>query len=351
MKQLGLSIALLGLSTFLVAPAGAQVVNAVLGGTVSDPSGASIAKVAVTARNVNTGIVTSGVTNEAGSYEFPSLQPGTYTLSAAASGFQTLTYNNVQLGQSQQVRLNFQLKVATGNQTVEVTAEADTALATTSASVGGVLDEKTLMQATASRNVLDLIALTPGVITVPGVFVATTLNFAGVQQNQVNTTRDGLITNDGRYANGAYSGIFASPDLVEEVRVSTNQIDPSLGRGAAQVQMRTRSGSNEYHGAAFWTNNNSKFNAATYFQNLQHQPIDFANRNQYGARVGGPIKKNKAFFFFLTDDQRYMTKANDVATVLTGPARAGTFRYLTRVRWGARPGPTATRFRRHRRST
>lgn len=311
-------------------PGRAQVINAVLGGTITDPTGASITMVSVTATNVNTGIATTQLTNEAGSYQFPNLQPGTYTLTATAAGFQTSTYNNVQLGQGQQVRLNFQMQIATGNQTVQVTAEADTALATTSASVGGVLSEQdVLTQPVASRNVLDLVALTPGVITVPGVFVATTLNFAGVQQNQVNTTRDGMITNDGRYANGAYSGIFTSPDMVEEVRVSTNQIDPSLGRGAAQVQMRTRSGSNEFHGAAFWTNNNSAFNASTYFQNLQGQPISYANRNQFGGRVGGPIKKNKAFFFFLTDDQRFLTKQEDVATVLTGPARQGIFRYLT----------------------
>src|SRR5579872_6515827 len=274
-KQLAVTIAvLLVFFAAFAVPSQAQVVNATLGGTVSDPSGASITKVTVTATNVNTGIVTTSLTNDAGSYEFPSLQPGTYTVSATSPGFQTLTYNNVQLGQTQQVRLNFPMQVATGNQSVQVTAEADTVLATTSASVGGVLSQQdVLSQPLASRNVLDLVALTPGVITVPGVFVATTLNFAGVQQNQVNTTRDGLITNDGRYANGAYSGIFTSPDMVEEVRISTNQIDPSLGRGAAQVQMRTRSGSNEFHGAAFWTNNNSAFNANTYFGNLQGQPI------------------------------------------------------------------------------
>lgn len=331
MKRLALSVAaLLVLCGGFEFSAWAQVVNAVVGGTVSDPSGAAIARVTVTATNVGTGIATTSVSNESGSYQFPSLQPGSYTLQAAAPGFETMVYNNVQLGQGQQVRLNFPLKVATGNQTVEVTAEADTTLATTTASVGGVLAEKdVLSQPLASRNVLDLVALTPGVISVPAVFTTSALNFAGVQQNQVNTTRDGLITNDGRYANGAYSGIFASPDMVEEIRVSTNQIDPSLGRGAAQVQMRTRSGSNEFHGAAFWTNNNSAFNAATYFQNLQHQPVNYTNRNQFGGRVGGPIKKNKAFFFFLTDDQRDMIKQQFVATVLTPQARAGNFRYLT----------------------
>jgi len=341
-KRFALSLAAV---LMLLTAAYGQVVNATLGGTVSDPSGAFIARVTVTATNVNTGIMTTALTNEAGSYTFPSLQPGTYTVSATAPGFETLTYNNVQLGQTQQVRLNFPLQVATGNQTVQVTAEADTALATTSASVGGVLAEKDILtQPLASRNVLDMVALTPGVITVPGVFVATTLNFAGVQQNQVNTTRDGMITNDGRYANGAYSGIFTSPDMVEEVRVSTNQIDPSLGRGAAQVQMRTRSGSNEFHGAAFWTNNNSAFNANTYFGNLQGQPISYANRNQFGGRVGGPIKKNKAFFFFLTDDQRYLTYQQNVATVLTQQARQGIFRYLTTGSVGGGPRTNGNAF-------
>ena len=140
----------------------------------------------------------------------------------------------MQLGQGQQVRLNFTLQVAAGAQSVDVVVQADTALATTTSSVGGVLTSKEVDDLPlSSRNVLDLVALTPGVITVPGVFVATTLNFAGTQQNQVNTTRDGVITNDGRYANGAYSGAFTSPDMIEEVRISTNQIDPvaRAGRG------------------------------------------------------------------------------------------------------------------------
>src|SRR5579883_3132463 len=128
-KRFALSLAAV---LMLLMAAYGQVVNATLGGTVSDPSGAFIARVTVTATNVNTGIMTTALTNEAGSYTFPSLQPGTYTVSATAPGFETLTYNNVQLGQTQQVRLNFPLQVATGNQTVQVTAEADTALATTS---------------------------------------------------------------------------------------------------------------------------------------------------------------------------------------------------------------------------
>src|SRR5260370_39932953 len=124
----------------LIRPALGQV-NATVGGTVSDPSGAFVPKVEVTATNVNTGISAARVGNEIGNYEFPSLQPGLYTITASHSGFQTSTYNNVQLGQGQQVRLNFTLQVASGAQAVEVVAEADTNLATTSSSVVGVLTE------------------------------------------------------------------------------------------------------------------------------------------------------------------------------------------------------------------
>src|SRR5439155_26547489 len=147
-----------------------------------------------------------------------------------------------------------------------------------SASVGGTLSMRDVSsRPVGSRNVLDLITLTPGVIGVQGTFTAagqTVPVFAGTATGNVNTTRDGMTTNDGRYnnSNGAYSGIFTSPDMVEEVRISTNSIDPALGRGSAQVQMLTRSGGNDFHGALFYTNSNSALSSKTYFQNLQGQP-------------------------------------------------------------------------------
>src|SRR5262252_5141639 len=305
-------------------------VNAGLSGTVSDPSGALIPGVEVTAKNISTGITDTRVTNETGNFVFPSLQPGTYTLTSALSGFQTSSYNNVVLGQGQQVRLNFTLQVGAAAQNVEVTVAADTVLATTSASVGNVLaDHDVATLPLASRNVLDMLETTAGVVYANGGF-GQSPSFGGLAIGAVNTTRDGLVTNDGRYnsSNGAYSAIFTSPDMVEEVRVSTNSIDPTLGRGAAQVQMRTRAGTNEYHGAAFYANNNSFLNSQTYFQNLQGAAKNYANRNQFGGRLGGPIIKNKAFFFVLTDDQRFMGKVTQGTLVLTQLARQGIFRYM-----------------------
>src|SRR5262245_37068585 len=116
-------------------------VNATVSGTVSDATGALIPGVEVTATNVNTGIMTVQVSNETGSYLFASLQPGAYRVSAALTGFQTQTFQNVQLSQGQQVRLNFDMQVAGVGSLVEVTTDADAALATTSASVGDALPE------------------------------------------------------------------------------------------------------------------------------------------------------------------------------------------------------------------
>src|SRR5262249_35154692 len=153
-------------------------------------------------------------------------------------------------------------------------------------------------------------------------------------------TRDGLTTNDGRYnaSNGAYSAVYTSPDMVDEIRITANNIDAALGRGSAQVQMLTRSGGNAFHGALFYTNNNSKFTTQPYFANLNGSERSYTNRNQFGGRLGGPIKKNKAFFFVLIDDQRYLEKTNFVATVLTEPARQGIFRFLTQGATGANAG-------------
>src|SRR6185436_1872693 len=105
--------------------------NATVGGTVGDAAGAVIPGVAVTARNVNTGIVSDQLTNETGTYNFASLQPGTYTFSASLPGFQTQTFQNVTLSQTQQVRLDFTLEVSGTRQTVEVVTDANSTLATT----------------------------------------------------------------------------------------------------------------------------------------------------------------------------------------------------------------------------
>src|SRR5881296_983911 len=321
MKRLA-AAALLLLSVFFT-NAFAQTTNATLGGTVSDPSRALIPGVTVTAKNTQTGIASRSSTNETGAYNFPSLQTGVYKVSAELSGFQTQSYNDVTLGVSQQVRLNFILQVGSQAQSVEVSVEADTLIATTSASVGLVLPEYRIRDLPlATRNILDLIGAAPG---------AQGSNFAGGRLTQLNTTRDGIPVSDGRYDVGAATTTYVSPDLVDEVRIIVAPADAETGRGSGQIQMSTRSGTNEFHGSLFWTNRNSKLDANSWSNNFQGVGKDYYNGNQFGGRVGGPIIKNKTFFFFLFDGQRYLTKGYYTGAVLTEQARQGIFRYFPGV--------------------
>src|SRR5262249_16425886 len=286
-------------------------------------TGALIPGVEVTATNVNTGISTTQLTNEAGAYQIPSVQPGTYRLRASLPGFQTATRENIQLSQGQQVRFNFTLQVGTVATAVEVLPDSASALATTTASVGDVLPDNDVRSLPlATRNVIDFAFISAGTVGD---------NFGGARMSQINTTRDGLPTGDGRYLdwNGAYSGTFTSPDLVEEVQVNVSSVDAAVGRGSGQVRLQTRSGTNEFHGALFHSNQNSKLAANSWFQNVAGAPKDYLNRNQFGGRLGGPIIKNKAFFFFLYDGQRYVGKEETIGLVLTPEARQGIFRYLT----------------------
>jgi len=324
MKRLFLIAALL--LPVLITSAFGQTTNANLGGTVSDPSKALIPGVTVTATNTATGIVSTMVTNETGAYNFPSLQTGTYKVTADLPGFQTQSYSDVVLGVSQQVRLNFTLQVGVQSQSVDVGVSADTLIATTSSSIGAVLPEyKVRDLPLASRNILDLVGTTSG---------TQGSNFAGGRLTQLNTTRDGIPVSDGRYDIGASTTTYVSPDLVDEVRVIVAPADAETARGSGQIQMSTRAGTNQFHGSLFWVNRNSALNANSWGNNFQGAGKDYYNGNQFGGRVGGPIITNKTFFFFLFDGQRYIGKNSFTGNVLTDQARQGIFRYFPGVQNG-----------------
>ncbi len=323
------------IGTFVSTNIFAQTSNATLGGTVSDATGALIPGVTVTARNVGTGIVNEATTNEAGSYQFPNLQTGTYEASAELPGFQTARYTNVVLGGSQQVRLNFRLAVAATATALEVVAVADTALATTSASIERVMpDIQVRALPTGDRNVLELLRGLAGTGPLEsyrhdGVGRNPAEgNFAGGRLMDTNVTRDGFNVSAGRYNQGTFSLTYTSSDLVEEVRITSGTVDAEATRGSGQIAMVTRSGTNDFRGSAFWYNRNSALDAAQWFNNFRGIKADWENRNQFGVRLGGPIIRNKTFFFFLIDEQRWVAKQNVLGTVFTNEARQGVFRYF-----------------------
>src|SRR5499426_4342615 len=161
---LSIAAALVVLFFSLLQESSAQV-SASIGGTVSDPTGALIPGVEVVATNVNTGISTTQITNEAGAYQIPSVQPGTYRLKASLPGFQAATRENIQLSQGQQVRFNFTLQVGSVATAVEVLTDSASSLATTTASVGDVLPDTDVRSLPlATRNVIDLAFVSAGTV-------------------------------------------------------------------------------------------------------------------------------------------------------------------------------------------
>ena len=310
-----------------------QVINASLSGIVSDVSGALIPGVEITATNTGTGVATMAVSNESGAYRFASLQPGQYRVTSMLAGFQTQAFQ-LTLGTSQQIRQNFTLQVATVSQAVEVSVAADQLLTTQSSSVGNALAQNQVMDLPiVGRNVLDLATrIMPGV---RGDGHADT-TFAGISATgggNVGIQMDGVTMNAGRHSQGLATPISINPDMVDEIRVVVAAVDVE-GRGSAQIQMRARSGTNQFHGGLTWNVRNSALNANTWSNNRQGVPPIWYNRHQYTASLGGPIVKNKTFFFGVFDGQNGSQKQNVDTMVLTDLARQGIFRFFPGVNNG-----------------
>jgi hypothetical protein len=340
--------------------------NAQLGGIVSDPSGALLPGVTVTSTNTATGVVTTTLSNESGAYSFPSLQPGrTYTVSASLTGFKTTTFTGVDLGPIA-VRRDFQLQLSSAATTVEVSADTLNAIAASSASVGDVLSESRISALPmVGNNVLNLLNVLPGVrastSSGPGLFGPQLSTVNGLDLNSVNVTRDGISTNDTRFSaagdvtagvsipHGGSTGVMSpttiNPDLVGEMRLILSPVDAELGRGNSQIQIQTRSGTNRFTGAAVWNVQNTALNANTWDNNRQVDPRtgqwsplapNWRNNHEYTVSFGGPIVKNKTFFFALWDQNLSWLRATVNAHVLTNEARQGIFRY-----WDAWVGKSA----------
>lgn len=302
-------------------------VNSAISGTVEDSSKALIPGVAITAVNTNTGVESRALTNESGVYNLPSLLPGNYKVSAMLPGFKTHTFTDVELSQGNPIRLNFVLEVGQVASQVDVVVGVDSLLAAQGASIGEVLDQSRITSLPiVSNDILDLARILPGFRESPG---GSTLDtFAGTTAGTVNVTRDGVSVNDGRFNVGAFTTTQTNPDLVGEIRLILTPVDAELGRGNSQIQITTRSGTNRYTGSAVWNVRNSALDARTWLQNSTNATRDWFNQNEYTVSFGGPVLKNKTFFFALWDQRMRNERATVTGSVLTDTARMGIFRYF-----------------------
>jgi len=342
-RKIFLCVAALGLFGSM---AFGQANNATLTGTVADATGAVLPGVSITATNNATGVVSTAITNESGAYNILGLIPGTYSVSGELPGFQKQTYPTVALGNAVTIRLNFAMQVGAVSTNVEVTVAADISLATSSGTVGTVLTEKRVQDLpVVGNNVLDMLNLLGGLdnyVTTGGpgqnAFGREATTLAGVSAQAIPVIRDGVMVQDQRYPTGINTATVMNQDLVGEIRLIVAPVDAELGRGNGAVQISTRSGTNAFHGAATWSVQNTGLSPNSWSNNrVQPRRIEpaWVNINEGTAAVGGPIVKNKTFFYALWNMNFNRQRATTYASVLTPCARNGVYRYFDGVNSGA----------------
>jgi Carboxypeptidase regulatory-like domain/TonB dependent receptor len=290
-----------------------------LRGTVLDKSGAAIVGAKVTLSSESQGLHRDTTTNSAGGYEFTSLTPGTYSLTVEMSGFRKYDHGNLELLVNAPATENVTLQIGSNTETVEVSAQA-AAINTTDASLGVAFNNQQVKELPMeSRNVPDLLTLQAGVVYIGNNPQINTMvdtrsgAVNGARSDQSNVTLDGVAVNN-RNGDAFTSVLPVTLDSVEEFRVTTTNYNPDQGgSGGAQVSLVTKSGTNNFHGSAYEYNRNTATSANDYFNKQAQINTCLANgeplnqidcnqapklvRNIFGGSVGGPIKKDRLFFF------------------------------------------------------
>lgn len=325
------------LSIFLAfaGPSFAQYTNATLGGTVTDPSGGAVNDAKVVIQNQNVGLTKTGSTLADGSFLFPALPIGSYKIVVEKPGFSTYVQSGIELAVNQTANLTIALRVGDVQQQVTVAADAEI-LTTRSAVIGQLIDQKRVIELPLNgRDMSSLLYLAPGTVNETGKYCLVNCqggvypgesdgNVSGGGPRAVNFQMDGAGHND-TYLNTNLP--FPNPDAVQEFNVATDNLSAQYGIGAgAVVNIITKSGTNSIHGDLFEFVRNGDLNARNFFAPVQ----DTLKRNQFGGAVGGPILKDKLFFFGTYQGTRIRSAAaGKVTFVPTAAERAGDFSAIT----------------------
>jgi hypothetical protein len=302
--------------------------TAALSGTVTDPSAAGVPNAKVVATNQATGVASATQTDSAGSYLFPSLPIGIYRVAVSCSGFQTATVADLKLEVASAVTQNIQLTVGAASQTVEITADA-ALVETATTSMSQVINDKTVQEIPLNgRHFTDLSLLTPGTVTPPANgFLSAPLrgqgsfgiNTAGQREDTTNWLVNGINLND-----PVQNQITFQPpiDTLAEYKIDNSAFPAEYGRNSgAIVNLATRSGTNDYHGEAFEFFRNNDLDARNFFNTSPNPQAPF-KRNDFGAAFGGPVVKNKVFFFLAYEGLRQNQSLTVNSTVPSQNQRA-----------------------------
>jgi len=315
----------------------AQNATTSLRGTITDTSGAAIPNADITLKNSEVGTVLTAKANGHGEYSLQQIPPGKYRISIVSPGFATKEVI-ADLLVAQPATINARLSV-TETLTVDVSGSAET-LNTTDATIGNAINNETIMELPSeARNPQTLLALQPGVLYIGNTNSNDSRNGAvsGARPDQTNITLDGVDNND-QIAPSAFTGVLRTTlDSTEEFRVTTSNANADTGRSSGgQVNLVTRSGTNQYHGALYEYNRNSFGIANDWFNKNSELASGESNRpgklirNTYGARLGLPILKDKLFLFGNYEGDRIAEAASYSRTVPTDTFRAGTLQYIAK---------------------
>jgi hypothetical protein len=314
----------------------AQTTSTSILGTVTDPSGAAVVRADVTIDSVARGLARRVTTNEAGFYSAPALDPGEYNITVEKAGFKKNVRSGVGLRVNQKLTLDFALEIGAVGETVSVVGQTPV-VDSASATLGTVISERQIVDLPLNgRNYAQLAYLIPGVT--PGQRHSNdSVNFSNPYQISANGQRqfNTELTLDGVSVNSALlnqSNFRPSIDALEEVRVQTGNYSAEFGmQSGAQVNLVLKAGTNGFHGAIFEFLRNDKLDARDFFQPVSQQKSPF-KQNQFGAAIGGPIIKNKTFFF--TSYEGYIRRKARVgsAVTLTDAQRQGILGGATPIR-------------------
>ena len=312
-----------------------------LNGSVSDPSGAAVAGANITVTNTATGTQRTTTSNASGLYQFLDVAPGDYRLEASANGFSKVVVPNVTILVKLPSTVPLRLQVA--GQTTSVTVEGEAPLINrTDASLGNVVGEDQIAELPIpQRNVVQLLSLQPGVAYLGGAAednkATDTRSGAvnGMRSDQSNVTLDGIGVNDQNFGYAFTSVLNVPPDSVQEFRVTTANSNADSGYSSgAQVALATKSGTNRFHGSAYEYNRNTIFSANDPFLKNSQLTSGQSNTapkllyNVFGVTAGGPIKKNRLFFFANYEGKRQAQGTAALRTVPSPSLRAGNLVYL-----------------------
>jgi hypothetical protein len=306
-----------------------QAGRAELFGKVQDPSGLTVAGASVQSQAVGTGTLVKSTTNEAGEFHFFALLPGDYQLTATKTGFMTLRRSGIKLRVADRISLDLQLQVGEVTQSVEVLAAAPL-LQTTSGTEAFIVGQNQVATLPLDgRNYVPLIALAPGVALPPGSTASPSVlpRINGSRPRTNEYMYDGISVLQPEPGQAAYFPII---DAIEEFRVDINCYSAEYGRtNGGVIQVSSKSGTNDFHGTLFEFFRNDALNARNLF--ALAGPTPPFKRNQYGLVFGGPIQKNKTFFFADWQGTRLRIGGTKTSTVPASKQRGGIFSPATTI--------------------